>query len=510
MKAVSLESVDSIYRCGKGFSLRWQSVRFPELQKFYLAIDRLCNALGEDAKNDFWVSIIRKLKKFRFDTCAAPMDEAYIKKIIQELDTFLREKEHQISLMYPNQSRFYTFIIKQLKELSKCYTAQLLTTLKEIAKGKYKESALLIKEPRLVSIVEESLVASGLGGKFTVINPALLREESCYKQIVIIGPSRWYPDYIFSAPRANNILVIKYSWIRDLWKPEPIFIEPLKQRASRKVEIVLDTLDQDGVLVEAEDLLLPSLDFKRIADKVSSEGHPDDNLDDVDARIFILEEGWAVFLEADDKSTALVIDLDRHSDHPLKRMKVNEIQPGMFVLLRTGGGGDYIIPVADQIMDDFAVIAREFQKEWKTHLRAKVKSQGYENVINNLEKLGSRRANNTNLHNWMSERNIRTEDFEDFHAIMKLIELEKQTDYYWDMMKRIDNAHIRAGQMIRRMLLEQVNRCDLGILKRTGKMDFTITGKQSVSITAFQVRDISPNTIPVDHWRIGDLFEADE
>jgi len=110
----------------------------------------------------------------------------------------------------------------------------------------------------------------------------------------------------------------------------------------------------------------------------------------------------------------------------------------------------------------------------------------------------------------MSARSIKTEEYDDFHAIMELIGLAKHTDYYWEMMKLIGNAHQRAGQMIRKMLLEQVNKCDLGILKRTGKMDFTITGKQSVSITAFQVRDISPNTLQVDHWRIGNPFEPEE
>ena len=63
---------------------------------------------------------------------------------------------------------------------------------------------------------------------------------------------------------------------------------------------------------------------------------------------------------------------------------------------------------------------------------------------------------------------------------------------------------------IRKMLLEQVNKADLSVLKKLGKMDFTIPGEQSVSITAFQVKQLSPDVISVAPWRIGAPFEVDD
>ena len=60
------------------------------------------------------------------------------------------------------------------------------------------------------------------------------------------------------------------------------------------------------------------------------------------------------------------------------------------------------------------------------------------------------------------------------------------------------------------MLLEQVKKSNLNDLKKTGRMDFTIPGEISVSITAFQVREISPDVVNVSPHRIGNPFEPEE
>jgi len=261
-----------------------------------------------------------------------------------------------------------------------------------------------------------------------------------------------------------------------------------------------------------EEINLPAIDIQRFAQKaIEGPSHPGEEQEDfIDARVCLLEDGWAVFLEADDAASVMVIDLDRSHKTPVRRIKIGDIQPGIFVLLRTGGGGDYVVPVADRIMGDDAPIAREFQKEWKRFLRSKIKSLGYETVIRQLTLLGSERANRTNIHNWISERSIRTYNVQDFRAIMRLIGLDKDTDYYWDMMNKIAKAHLKAGMDIRTMLLEQVKTCDIDTLKKTGRMEFTLPSDQSVSITAFQVREFIPDIIPVHPVRINYPFQVEE
>ena len=410
--------------------------------------------------------------------------------------------------MYPTLVQAYIDILNQLKSMSEQRVCHLLNSLvSELTEKKEGNIAILTLEPRLIPKIDKTLSEIPGIPNISILNTALLREIDCFDFIFIIGPTRWFPNYVFTASRAPNIILLSYSWIKDQFKQEPVFLEPIKQRHN---EIIFqEYYGDDDATITPEELLPPSLDLQAIIKNIRDD-FPSDEIDFVNAKVYLLQDGWAVFLDADEAGTVMVIDLESDLIKPIKRIRVGEIKLSDYILLRTGGGGDFVVPVADQIMGDNAPIAREFQKEWKMHLRKKVKNYGYDQVIKQLIIHGSRRANHMNIHNWMSDRSIKPEDKDDFLAIMRLIKLENELESYWEMMRLIDRAHLRAGMQIRKMLLEQVNKADLSVLKKLGKMDFTIPGKQSVSITAFQVKQLLHDVISVAPWRIGAPFEVDD
>jgi hypothetical protein len=207
-------------------------------------------------------------------------------------------------------------------------------------------------------------------------------------------------------------------------------------------------------------------------------------------------------LSAEDDASVLVINL-ADTNLPVTKMKVAEIEPGIFILIRTTGGGDFIIPVADQIMGALSDEARKCQREWKSLLRDRIVENGYDSAIKQLKTYGSPRANYMNVRNWMFDRSIKTEFREDFHAIMKLIGWEDESESIWNMMSMIDRAHRHAGRRIRRMLIDKVKNSDLRALKKSGKIDFELEQESNISITAFQVREISPDVIKLPNWQIG-------
>ena len=108
-------------------------------------------------------------------------------------------------------------------------------------------------------------------------------------------------------------------------------------------------------------------------------------------------------------------------------------------------GGDYIVPVADRVMGRAAKHARERQRYWKDKLRAVVSREGLLATSVLLLDHGSQVANEQNVRNWMSYRNIRTQDKRDFIAIMRATGLEAETEQLWQEMGRIHRAHMRAG-----------------------------------------------------------------
>jgi hypothetical protein len=216
-----------------------------------------------------------------------------------------------------------------------------------------------------------------------------------------------------------------------------------------------------------------------------------------------LEGDQVVFLEAEQGATALVLDLEEAEDHRLARVATSDLTAGMYVLLRAAGGGDYIIPVADAQLGAQAEQLRAMQREWKARLREVVRRSSLFEVSVRLLDLRSRRADETNLRRWIWERSIRPNDRADFDAIMALIGLEAHSEQYWRAMERIDRAHLKAGQVIRRELLTQVRQADLSRLEASGSMEFEIPGVVAGSLVACRVLMVSDNIVNVPSWQLG-------
>ena len=254
---------------------------------------------------------------------------------------------------------------------------------------------------------------------------------------------------------------------------------------------------------------MPAIDLDRIAARVAGELSSKEE-EYVEAQLFLLEGGRGVFLEAAKNASVLVIYPDEDARRRVKRIPMRDVEPEIFILLRTAGGGDYIVPVADRIMGDYASTLRAKQRLWKSRLRSLVKEQGIKHVVEQLQLRGSSKANAINVRNWMSERGIKTEEYSDFKAILDLASLGAEAKSYWQAMETIDRAHQKAGFHIRKLLLEQVNKSDLGKLKREGIMSFELPDKDAGGLAAFRIQTTSPSVVKVVPGRIGDPFELEE
>jgi hypothetical protein len=221
-----------------------------------------------------------------------------------------------------------------------------------------------------------------------------------------------------------------------------------------------------------------------------------------------LEGGRAVFLDAEDGATVLVLDLAERGKSRVRRIPTADIEEGVFVLLRAGGGGDYVLPVADAVLGRRATECRKLQRDWKTRLRAQVEVHGlFETSIALLEH-GGVRAEEGNVRRWMWDRNIRPREYADFLAIMRLTGLDADVTRYWNTMALIERAHIKAGQLIRRMLLEQVMKSDLTELERIGSMEFDLPGTGTGRMVAFRVVRSASDPVVISAANVGRLLNA--
>lgn len=512
MSTFSFENIVHLYRQSSTTVIYKHKIEYTDLGKFCVGLNRFCSLLGDLASEAYWGKFIIPLKRLRFDLCAATFSNRYKFNRISETFKDLQSHLRFCKQIYPDIAPHALAILELLTNLINGDQGQdpLLDELLDLTSVK-ESVAWVVKESRLIPLVEE-LVAEFQFPNLRILHPLQLKDVTCYDQIIVIGPSRWFPESIFTAARSSRIHILVFDWIYDVWTPQKSFVNPHQSSgsSSRKyIEVDEQETRRRWDKLNA-DSLLDIVNGSSFVTSTLAQRIDRDEYEDVEAVCLLLEDEWAVFIDSSEGSKTLVIDPDEDTDSRINRVSVKEIQPSMFILVRNGGGGDYIIPVANRILADKAQQAREYQQHWKTLLRHHVRRRGLLETSIDLLDQGSSIANETNVRNWMSPRTISTRDYKDFLAIMKLIKLESTAQIYWDMMQCIVAAHKKAGFEIRKLLLDQVKELDMELLQKQGRMDFKLSSADEGGLTAFRIETILPETFEVPYSQLGQPFKIED
>ena len=526
MTHISLLAVNDIYSCSNCCKIKHHPVKHHEFGNFCLQLKNFERQLNEAAEDDYWKTFLRPLRQYQFELCAAPLPFNHSTVCQPETLDVLEKHLSRCERLYPNFTITARALLAYVTVLSQSYENPLLDFIAEIYSTCWGENvALLVKESKLISAVEKMLATNPRLRGIELLVPSQLRGGTCYERLIVIGPTRWFPDYIFSASRATEIEILHYSWIRDKWQPEPVFLgsNNVQTLAPQTVQFAMpEKVNSNdnatvGNYLEPEELLLPPINWSQIVKDFarSSLDSLDQEDEDLESRLFLLEGRAAAFLDAKAKQIVIdlkgndEIDLEEDNQSQVEKIPVTDIEPGMFILLRTSGGGDYIIALANRRLGEKAQRTRALQSEWKALLRQKVKSSGIQTVIKYLLKLGSLHANELNVRNWMSERHIRPDNDQDFDAILNFVGLGDRLKQFYEAASLINSAHRSAGKHIRKLLLQRVCQSDLQQLERLGKMNFELSEVDGGSMTAFRIVDISTKTVMVSTSKIAHPFQLE-
>ena len=490
MRTVTLDEASEVYSTCGDVCIERHRVSQQHFEEFSLGLRRFELALSDvDGEDDYWRWFLRRLKRYRFELSAAPLPFGC--QVIMPRESVAELEQHlaRCEMLYPHlapQARGLLGMIRGLVKLNENPVLDRLleiSTLPQAVSNRHRDLAVAVKEPRLIPILEDVLASLPFEHNMQIVSEAQLRGCDCYNELAVVGPSRWFTSYVFEAPRASRIHIVHYACIRDEFRPSPAFVGSPKTQPSssarRRSSVLIEKDDAPEPIraqreyIEVDDLL-PSVDLSQISSRISRGPGSGADLEEVEAHLFQLEGRIGVFLEAEGRS-AMVIDLEEEGEASVGRVAASAIEPGMFVLLREGGGGDYIVTVADKILGKHAESVRKIQRLWKERLRQAVRERGALAVSVEMLDRSSIRTNETNVRNWMSERNIRTEAYEDFAAIMEVVNMSGDARKCWQIMGMIDSAHRKAGSAIRKMLLKQVLNSDLSELMQLGRMKFELT-----------------------------------
>lgn len=510
---MKLELATQLYELQAINDVRESIVEYEPFEEFCDRLRKLIRVTA-DLDDDSWVQPIRTLRYYGFDQCACPV--GFGNELFMSV-----EKLEKLATDLQMCALAYETLGSSIKEITRCLRDLVCRNenplFAEISKNliEGQRTAILLLNSRHITVLKEFLKHNALSESIQVVSQQQLRKlQETFDLLICVGRSRWFEEFTFRAPRAREVRLVRYAWLPDSdCRKTPLFkgwgelrskLEkqnkiPLRSATRPAIGSAIGTRERNWQLTDEE--LLPQVDLASVAARFDS-GHTSDASlrEDVLARLIELEGDRGAFVEADSIG-ALVIDLDENNRGSVVRVPVSSITNGMFLLLRGDADSDaeYIIPVADLILGNAAEQLRKFQQGWKSSLRDLLRKKGIKTVIEKLRQAGSKRASETNVRNWLWYRNIRTEEPEDFLAIMRVIGMGDMEGKCWALSSKIDSAHRKAGRLIRKELLRQVRDADMNELEHLGEMRFElegIGGRPMLAVRIIRVSEFSCNVAP--------------
>lgn len=414
MKPVSIGSATTVYDTASKCEITRHWVDHPELADTSRLLRSLIQSLDSEVEQEFWQQVIGPMRRLTFALCSTPLP-FHIAAVATRVDFGnLRRQVRRCQQIYPDSHAQLANLLQKLEcligETVSPFTAPL-----ESLHAETSNLSVVLCNSRMNEAVTAYFRSSSHLRNSKVVSARQLRESHLRDSLAVIGPCGWFPDYVFSAPRSEQIHVLSYRWIRDNWSPGPVFLTAegaAGDKSSRHFVGLLPKMKFQAVApsqalpyIEPLDLLPPLATFKKVESAISKwKSSAGDETSP--ARLCYLSGGRAVFAAADEGATSLIIDSGETGDSLVRRVPADELEPDLYLLLRTSGGGDFIGPLADRILGDLAAERRAQQAEWKDRLISAAEEQFgrlrprelASGILSNLRALNLSEARPANVH----------------------------------------------------------------------------------------------------------------
>lgn len=483
---MSLASVDAYYEAAQTVDVvHSELVNHPGLQ----AATSKARALGRRIDgSELWGPYRRILRQTLWDLLNAPlpMDNQHLdlRAAVTELTaaaTDLRERTN------PSLVEEAIALAHEVGQLSQDSPDPLGSRARDLlSRGSPERSILVVRDRTYRGAVESHFHASGCPVR--VATPSEVPDLDVAETMILAGQARFYPDHLLNAPRARQLYVVRYEWLRDITRVEALL--PAQRTPQVRSTVTPTTMQEDFLAPGIE-----GIDWSGLSAPPARVSAPSDHGPDVhQARLYLLAGGHGVYLESEPGPTVLSIDPETgRGGGSVQRLETSRVVPGNLIVLRRDyGGGDFIEDVANRLLGHQAAPLRAVQVEWTRALRGKVRDCTVAGAERDLERSGVRARN---VRYWMSSHSIRTASLDDFRLLMGYVGLGDRADAIWGQMGHLDSAHRKAGQRIRRMLLRRVRDADPAEINREGVMDFELGDAYAGVLTAFRVEARSPDII---------------
>jgi len=494
MRFTDLSQADACYSVAETARVSWREVGHPRLESFAAAVFKLSRLARERGDDDTgWREFLYPARRARNIATTVPLPFSHPDLGLAPLVTKL-ERSLPALRVYGGEDagELGADAVQAGQALLVLDDAPLADAVAEVilpeAGSTEQGNGVVLPIPEYTAAAARFFRGSGRASRIEVLSAHDVAGARPLGRLVVVGPLYWYRDrqYVLTSPRAPQIVVLKWAWYREDMPPTralegSIGSAGIRVRPSPMVTAHLE--------VRADDERT-SIDWHSVSEELSRHSEADP-LEPVPARAAVLAGRHGVLLPEDGDRRVWLLDPHAPAEHRVIAVDVADLEPGYVIVLRSAGGGDLIVPIADEILGDRAPKLRGIQQRWKAGLRSWVSGQkGLTRAAAALRRLGCASASFQNLQNWLGERSLRTEDRSDWQVLMRVAGLEDQAQAIWTAMGRLHAAHTSAGRSIGRRLRDMANTQPLDPLLTSGRQMFELA--QGGSLTAFRIEGFSP------------------
>ncbi|WP_221800399.1 hypothetical protein [Paenibacillus typhae] len=500
----TLSSMSRIFELASNYNVRFHELSSKPLAEYSLTLKKLEYKILDLDEGDILLNdLLTYFRKFRFMLSASPLPFSSHSELLSGKDLYRLSRQCQ--LMYPDLKDDIETLFGKFETLRTSPEKPVL----DFLRGNFKDklpTGLVLKTASDLNAIEEVLKRTFSWDKtFSVVTPSKLKKRFFFDRLIILGPTYWYPEYLFNCPRSPNIEIILYDWQVNHIPRMEYLTNSQSQISTLQHGCNIQMSNKSNAdyreLIEVSDQII---DYKKVEKNLLERPDPGTK-EYASAKLIGLANGKGIFFE--DHSIRNIWTISLHSKEPLTKCSVNELDKDSYLLIRTGSGRDYVQIKADEFIGERASKMRYRHSVWKKRLRSCTVKYPTEKVCRHLRKYGGTRANKNNLKNWISDDNIKPREYHDFSAIMKLVKFEKYSEKLWKEAEELLRAHHRAGLLIRNLLIQEIKKSNLGKLELEQTMMFHLPDSEDASFTAYKIEYISQNVFRVEPDQLRSLID---
>lgn len=316
----------------------------------------------------------------------------------------------------------------------------------------------------------------------------LERDQPQREQAYVVGPPRFYPSSLVTAPVTGGVSFLLPAWVSDRTVPRSAMAALAEGAIRIEARVIAegDTTEPELELPdepEDESQYLPQPVWGNRQDR-----DREPTSEEVEARKVLLAGNLAMWL--DDGERIRSLDPEQPAGERVTYTDITAVRVGTYLLLRHGETERNVLYQAAIARLAGGAVIDQAQGAWKHLLAERIQQAGYREVVKQLRAAGVKAADQARA--WTDPNLIRPHSDQDFERLLQWLGTPTQPTFGYATLLRKTRSQVSAE--IGKQLEVAVSAADLSELDTAGHLSLDAKTEGFRGILATRVLAISPFT----------------